>query len=207
MIRINLLPADLRRGNRLPPRVLAAAFGAALLVSAAVGWFGLVYFGDLAKAEQDLQNAQAQLDSRTGKVGYHDQLVSNQKDYALRVQTIKEIHASRRDWTRFMDDLIDVVNNNGRTERHLAWFDSIQVKGDPKTGSTIKMPGNVQGEESDRIANFHEDLAAANFAKDLKTKSDPTWSLETDESRIPAAYLRFPMELQFTPTVAQGKKK
>ena len=67
MIRINLLPADLRRGNRLPPRVLAAAFGAALC-SAAVGWFGLVYFGDLARAEQELQNAQVQLQSRAPKL-------------------------------------------------------------------------------------------------------------------------------------------
>lgn len=205
MIRINLLPADLRRGNRLPPRVLAAAFGAALLVSAAIGWFGLVYFGDLAQAEKDLQTVQAELDSRTGKVAYHDQLVTNQKDYALRVQTIQEIGNGRRTWTRFMDDLLDVVNNSGPLERHLAWFDGISVKGDPKKGSTLKMPGNVQGEESDRLANFHEDLASAEFFKELKSKSDPTWQLETDETRIPAAYLRFPMELQFQPTA--GKKK
>ncbi|MCK5943586.1 MAG: hypothetical protein KAI24_16505 [Planctomycetes bacterium] len=205
MIRINLLPADLRRGSRLPARVIAASFAAALLVSAAVGWFGLVYFGDLAKAEQELASVQNQLDSRSGRVTYHDQLVANQKDYSLRVQTIQEIGNSRRVWTRFMDDLLDVVNNSGRTERHLAWFDGIQVKGDPKLGSTIKMPGNVQGDESDRVANFHEDLAAAAFATELKTKSDPTWQLELDESRIPAAYLRFPMELQFQPTV--GKKK
>ena len=52
MIRINLLPADLRRGNRVPTIVLAAAFVAALAVSGTVGWFGLVYFGDLGNAEE-----------------------------------------------------------------------------------------------------------------------------------------------------------
>jgi len=204
MIRINLLPADLRRGNRLPPRVLAAAFGAALLISAAIGWFGLVYFGDLAAAEQELASVTGQLNSRTGKVAYHDQLVANQKEYALRVQTIQEIGNGRRIWTRFMDDLIDTVNNSGHTDRHLAWFDGVTVKGDPKKGSSLKMPGNVEGDESDRVANFHEDLAAASFAQELKSKSDPVWQLEMDESRIPAAFLRFPMELQFQPTV---KKK
>ena len=205
MIRINLLPSELRRGNRLPPRVLAAAFGAALLSSAAVGWLGLVYFGDLARAEQDLQAASAQLRARAPKVAYHDALVKNQEDYALRVQTIQEIGNGRRTWTRFMDDLIDVVSSSGPGERHLAWFDSISVTGDPRTGSTLKTSGNVQGAASDRVANFHEDLAAAKFAEQVERKSDPVWSLEEDEDRIPAAYLRFPVDMQFRPTVTKKK--
>lgn len=206
MIRINLLPAELRRGNRLPPRVIAAALGAAVMVSAALGWFGLVYFGDLAAAEQRLASTEAQLRSRAAKVAYHGDLVANQKDYAARVQTIQEIGNGRRTWTRFMDDLLNVVSNSGPVERHLAWFEGITVTGDPSTGSILKMPGNVQGEASDRIANLHDDLAAAAFSEDVERKSDPVWSLEEDEERIPTAYLRFPMELQFRPTVANKKK-
>ncbi|MFT4514292.1 MAG: hypothetical protein ACI89X_001755 [Planctomycetota bacterium] len=206
MIKINLLPADLRRGNRLPPRILAAAFGAALIISAAVGWFGLVYFGTLAEAEQSLVEITAQLDSRGAKVKYHDKLAANQKDYALRVQTIQDIGRSRRVWSQFMDDLIDVVNNNGATERHLAWFDSINVKGDPKMGVKVTLPSNVQGEDKSLMANFHEDIEAAPFAKDLSNKSDPTFELEVDESRIPSVFLKFPMALQFKPIV-QPKPK
>lgn len=205
MIRINLLPADLRRGNRLPPRVLAAAFGAALLCSVAVGWFGLVYFGDLARAEQELQNAQVQLQSRAPKVAYHGALLKNQNDYAMRVQTIQEIGNGRRVWTRFMDDLIDVVSNSGPVERHLAWFDAIGVTGDPRKGSVVKMNGHVQGAASDRVANFHEDLAEAKFAEEVERKSDPVWTLEEDDERVPAAYLRFPMQMQFRPTVTKKK--
>ena len=206
MIRINLLPADLRRGNRLPPKVLAAAFGAALAVSAAVGWFGLVYFGDLAKAEQALAKVEAKLAARTGKVAYHDKLVKNQKDYSERVKTIQDIGKSRRVWSKFLDELIDVVNNNGDTERHLAWFDGISVKGDPKKGSKVVIPGNVQDFDKSRLANFHEDIEAAQFASELKAKSVPTFKLEMDESRIPPAYLQFPLELHFKPRTA-GKKK
>ena len=205
MIRINLLPAELRRGNRLPPRVLAAALGAAVAASVALGWFGVVYFGNLAAAEHELEAVQAELRSRAAKVQYHGALLKNQKEYALRVQTIQEIGNGRRCWTRFMDDLLDVVGNSGPIERHLAWFDGISVTGDPLTGSTLKMPGNVQGEESDRVANFHDDLAAAAFADEVERKSDPVWSLEEDEERIPAACLRFPMELQFRPTVAKKR--
>lgn len=197
MININLLPADLRRGNRLPPRVLAAAFATALIISAAVGWFGLVYFGTLADAEQHLATSIAKLESRADAVKYHDDLSANQKDYALRVETIQNIGRSRRLWSQFMDDLIDVVNNNGTTERHLAWFDQITVKSDSKKGVSVMLPSNVQGEDKSLMANFHEDLESAPFAKDLKAKSDPTFTLEVDESRIPAAFLKFPMELQF----------
>jgi Tfp pilus assembly protein PilN len=204
MIRINLLPTELRRGNRLPPRVLIAAFAAALVMTAAIGWFSVVYFGDLANAEKQLQKVSADLDSRVGKVQYHDSLDANQKDYAKRVQTIQDIGKSRRVWTKFLDDLIDVVNNNGAVDRHLAWFEGITVRGDAKDGFTVDIPGNVQGADKSRLANFHEDLEAAPFAVDLKTKSDVEFRLEMDEERIPPAYLRFPMQLQFKPTV--GKK-
>jgi hypothetical protein len=105
-----------------------------------------------------------------------------------------------------MDELLEVVNNSGSLERHLAWFDHLQVTGDPKDGSQLRLPGNVQGEESDRVANFHEDLAEAGFSSQVQKKSDPTWTLETDETRIPAAYLTFPMDLVFEPTVEKKKK-
>jgi len=207
MIRINLLPADLRRGNRLPARVLAAAFGAALVISAAIGWFGLVYFGNLASAETALTRVTAQLDSRTGKVKYYTDLEANRKDYALRVQTIQQIGKSRRVWSKFLDDLIDVVNNSGATERHLAWFDSIRVKGDNKKGVTVSLPCNVQGDDKSMMANFHEDLEAAPFANELSKKSDPSFRQKSDPTRIPAAFLTFPMELQFVSSAKKAKKK
>ena len=42
-------------------------------------------------------------------------------------------------------------------------------------------------------------------SEEVERKSDPVWSLEEDEDRVPAACLRFPMELQFRPTVAKKK--
>ena len=206
MIRINLLPADLRRGNRIPPKVLAAAFAGAIAASAAVGWFGIVWFGDLGAAETELRETEARLAEREKRVVYHDQLQANKTDYSGRVQTIQEIAKSRRLWSRFCDELIDVVNNDGDTDRHLSWFDSITVKGDPAKGSTATMPGHVQDADKSRLANFHEDLESAPFAPDLASKSDPTWKLEEDEVRIPSKSLAFPLVLQFKPTVVEQKK-
>lgn len=205
MIRINLLPADLRRGNRLPAKVLAVAFGSALAVSAAVGWFGLVWFGDLGQAERRLEVAEAKLIERQKKVGYVDQLDANKKDYTTRVQTIQDIGKSRRVWSKFLDELIDVVNNNGDDQRHYGWFDGITVKNDPKKGALVSMQCSLQGDEQDKLANFHDDLQAAPFGKDV-TRSDPSWKLDEDSTRVPPTSLRFPLTLQFQPTVKEAPK-
>ncbi len=202
MIRINLLPVDLRRGNRISPKVLAAAFASAIAVSGAVGWFGIVWFGDLGHAEQGLQEVEAKLAERETRVAYHDQLEANKADYATRVQTIQDIGRSRRLWSKFCDELIDVVNNNGDTERHLAWFGSITVKPDPQKGPTVTLPSSLQDDDSSRIANFHEDLEAAPFAPEVSFKSDPAWAVERDNSRVPQLSLNFPMTIQFHPSVA-----
>jgi Tfp pilus assembly protein PilN len=206
VIRINLLPADLRRGTRIPARVLAAALGSAIAVSAAVGWFGVVYFGELADAEQALVEATTKLADRTAKASYFDKLETNKKESALRVQTIQDIGKSRRSWSKFMDELIDVVNNNGDTERHLAWFDGMSVKTDPKKGASVAMNCSVQGGDKARLANFHEDLEAAAFTAELEMKSDPTFKLESDPVRIPPLSLRFPLRLEFKPVGGNGKK-
>lgn len=205
MIRINLLPADLRRGTRLPAKVLAVAFGSALAVSASIGWFGLVWFGDLGNAENQFQAVEAKLADRQKKVVYVDQLEANKKDYSTRVQTIQDIGKSRRVWSKFLDELIDVVNNNGDAERHLAWFNGITVKNDAKKGATVTMQCSVQGAEQDRLANFYDDLGAAPFGKDV-TRSDPNWKLDEDSSRVPPASLRFPLSLQFQPAVKEAPK-
>lgn len=205
MIRINLLPAELRRGNRLPAKVLATAFGSALCVSAAVGFLGMLWFGDLAAAEAKLQDAESRLADRTKKVAYVDELEANKKDYAMRVQTIQDIGKSRRIWAKFLDELIDAVNNNGDTERHLAWFDGITVKNDAKGAAKVTMRCSVQGNEQFRLANFHDDLEAAPFGKEI-TRSEPSWKLDVDNDRVPPQMLQFPLELQFKPTVVEAPK-
>jgi Tfp pilus assembly protein PilN len=206
MIRINLLPADLRRGTRLPAKVLAVAFGSALAVSASIGWFGLVWFGDLGNAEQRLEVAVQKLGERQKKLEYVDQLEANKKDYGARVQTIKDIAKSRRVWTKFLDELIDVVNNNGDIERHLVWLDDITVRNDPRRGASVSMKTSVQGAEQSRLANFDDDLAAAPFGKEV-TRSDLQWKLEVVDTRVPPASLRYPLTLQFQPAVPETKAK
>jgi Tfp pilus assembly protein PilN len=207
VIRINLLPVDLRRGSSIPTKVLAAAFAAALAVSGAIGWFGIVYFGELGSAEQALLDVEAKLDERNKRVAYHDKLESNRKDYATRVQTIQDIGKSRRVWSRLLDEMIDVVNNNGDVDRHLAWFDGLSIKLDAKKGTTVTMPGAVQGGEESRVANLHEDLESAPFASELAAKSDPGGRLKLTKERTPPEAFEFQLTMQFKPVTPEPEKK
>jgi hypothetical protein len=147
----------------------------------------------------------AELTEKQKRATYYDQLESNRKDYNNRVQTIQQIGKSRRLWSKFLDELIDVVNNDGDTERHLAWYDSMSVGGDPKRGVTITMPGAVQGGEMARVANLHEDIEAAPFWREIQSKSDPGGKLDTDKNREPAESFRFTLQLQFKPPAGEAK--
>ena len=207
MIRINLLPVEFRRGNRISPKLLATAFGSALAVAASIGWFGIVYFGELGRLEREDAAVTDELAQKQKRAQYHDKLESNRADYQKRVQTIQDIGKSRRVWSKFLDEMIDVVNNNGDTERHLAWFDSLQVKTDRKSkGATISLPGQVQGEMSN-VANLHEDISLAPFAKDILTKSAPSGRVEIDKGRVPPESFRFQLQLQLNPMVVEAKAK
>jgi Tfp pilus assembly protein PilN len=208
MIRINLLPAEYRRGNRIPPKVLATAFGSALAVAASIGWFGVVYFGELGDLERQDVTVTAELTQKKTKASYYDKLEVNRLDYATRVQTIQDIGKSRRVWSKFMDEMVDVVNNSGDTDRHLAWFDGITVKTDKKNrASTVSLPGAVQGAEMSKVANLHEDVQRAPFYSDVASKTAPGGKFAEDKSRVPSESFEFQLQMQFKPMVAEPQKK
>jgi Tfp pilus assembly protein PilN len=206
MIRINLLPAEYRRGSRISPKVLGAAFGAALAVAASIGWFGIVYFGELGQLEREDAKVTTELAQKRVRGSYYDKLEANKQDLTTRVQTIQDIGRSRRVWSKFMDELIDVVNNNGDTERHMAWFESLLVKSDAKTkGAMVTLPGAVQGSEMAKVANLHADIEAAPFWRDIAMKSAPGGKLSFDKDRLPPEAFEFQLQLQFRPMVEPPK--
>ena len=208
MIRINLLPVEYRRGNRISPKVLSAAFASALAVAACIGWFGLVYFGELGELQRVEVATTAKLTEKQNKAKYYDRLEANRKDYSARVQTIQSIGKSRRVWSKFLDELIDVANNGGDVERHLAWFDSLDVKTDSKTkAATISLPGSVEGGEMRRVANLHQDIERAAFYGDVNVKTPPNGKIDVDPDRVPAESFGFQLQLQMKPLVEPAPKR
>ncbi|MFN7670394.1 MAG: hypothetical protein ACK595_22150 [Planctomycetota bacterium] len=194
----------MRRGRRLQAKLLVVALASAVAVTAALGWLGMKWFGDLKAAEDRLAAAEAKLGELQRRVAYADQLEANKNDYTFRVQSIRDIGNSRRVWSQWLDELIDVVNNDGNAERHLAWFDDLTVRNDATNGALVKLSCAVQGDEQDRLANFHDDMANSAFGK-RALLSDPTWKLEEEEGRVPPTSLRFALSLQFPPTNANAQ--
>ncbi len=206
MIRINLLPQEYRRGQRVSSKALAVTFVSALASCSTLGWLGVVYFGDLASAESEHETVATELAGALQRSAYYDRLEANRKDYLDRVQTIQDIGKSRRLWSKTVDELIDVVNNDGDTDRHLAWFDGVTVKDDARNGTTMNLPGHVQGKEIGRIASVHEDIERAPFAKELATKSDPGGKQETNTEREPPESFSFALDMKFQPRVKEDPK-
>lgn len=200
MIRINLLPDELRRSERSSPKVFAATLLAVILVCSTVGWFGYVYFGELSELEVEHRQVDEMLTAKNEAAAYHDALVAERAAYQNREATIRKIGISRMLWTEFMDQLIDLVNNEGNTARHLAWFGSAQVSdGGDRAGPIVVLPGQVQGGSLNKVANFHEDMEGAPFFPDVAYKSLPSGELKIDAKRNPPESYAFGLQLTFKP--------
>ena len=202
MIRINLLPEEYRRAERTSPKIFAATLLGVILVCSSFGWFGFVYLGELGNLEVKSAAVAEDLANKQKQAGYFDALEKEKKEFEKRSKTITDISSSRVLWTSILDELVDVVNNDGDTERHLAWFKSLAVSpGDGKrTGPKITMPGAVQGDNLKRMADFHEDLEHAGFFANVATKSAPEGKVETTTKKIPKESVSFGLSWVFKPT-------
>lgn len=201
MIRINLLPEEYRKSERSSPKVFVATLAGVVAVCAAFGWFGFVYFGELANLEVQYRSVEEEMVSTKKRASYYDALVKEKQEYKKRSETIQNIGRSRLIWTQVLDQLLDVVNNDGDTERHLAWFKSMQVRdGDGrKKGPSVTMPGWVQGSNIQKVADFHEDLENAPFFVDVMEKTPPSGVVDIDEKRTPPEALFFNLKWTFRP--------
>jgi len=202
MIRINLLPEEYRRAERTSPKVFATMLLGVALVCSSFGWFGVVYIGDLGNAEIEEAAVSESLSGKRQRAGYHDQLVKEKREFEKRSDTIQSIGKSRIFWAEILDQVIDVVNNDGDTDRHLAWFNSINVRsGDKDRGPTVTMPGWVQGGSQGlkKVADFHEDLEHSPFFINVASKSAPSGVVEVDTQRLPPESTFFNLAWTFIP--------
>ncbi len=209
MIRINLLPEAYRCAERTSPKVFAATLTGLILVCSSLGWFGMVYFAELDHMHVKHLGVTDTLAGVEKRAKLFDDLVKERKDFSMRADTIKSIAKGRRLWVRFLDELIDAVTSHGDSDRHVAWFSSIQVRGsrDDRKGPAIQMPAHVQGDDIRKIANLHDDVEKAKFFADMEEYSPPSGVKKIDEGLYPPESFSFNWKWQMKPSAKWAKSQ
>jgi Tfp pilus assembly protein PilN len=200
MIRINLLPEEYRKKARTPVKLVLALVAAVLVNAGLATWWAWTAFGVKAEIDSEAAALQTEMDGLTPQVNYYNSLDSESKQYKSRESTLSSITTSRVSWTKKLDELIDVVNRGGNGQRHMVWFDDLQVtmNQDPKAkiAGSLKASGHSGSDKFAQVANFLEDVEGSPFISDFQPPAPPqgTQTL-VDETLVPSVVWAFPLEL------------
>ncbi|MFO1011458.1 MAG: hypothetical protein U1F29_15430 [Planctomycetota bacterium] len=200
MIRINLLPEEYRKKSRTPIKLVLGLAGAVAVNAGLATWWAWSALGEQAEVDSEKTALQLEMDGLTPQVNYYRGLETEKKQYQSREQTLSSITKSRVSWTRKVDELLDVVNRGNDGQRHLVWFDDLQVA--QATDAKAKTPGSLRASAhsgSDKyaqIANFLEDLEASPFISDFQPPAPPEGSQAmVDETLVPSTAWSFPLSV------------
>jgi Tfp pilus assembly protein PilN len=208
MIQINLLPEQHRLKTRMPLKLMLVVSGAVAVNAGLLAWLGYAHFAVQMRADNEKEMVQSEMDGLKPQLGYVADLKAESKLHTSREATLQQITRSRISWTKKLDELIDVCNNGSEGERHLVWFDDLQVTQnlDPKAKSpgTVKASGHSGSDNFAQVANFLEDLEASNFLSDFERPAAPEGSVSNvDPDLTPSASFSFPLALTMKSTEAR----
>jgi Tfp pilus assembly protein PilN len=212
MIRINLLPEEFRRKARTPIKLVLGLAAAATVNAGLVTWWAFQYFDVQTAIESEAKLLQDEMDGLDNQVKYYNSLDAESKAYKSRESTLQNITSSRISWTKKLDELIDVVNRGGNGQRHMVWFDDLQVAqtsdAKAKSAGTFKANGHSGSDKFAQVANFLEDVEGSPFVSDFLPPSPPEGSqAQEDDSLVPSVAWSFPLALTLkTADERLGKK-
>ena len=204
MIRINLLPQEYRVKARTPIKVMLGIAVAVAVNAGLAAWLAYVHFAVQVQVESEKSMVQSEVDGLKPQLDYFAALDTESKQYKSREQTLSSITKSRINWTRKLDEFIDVCSRGGDGERHLVWFDDFQVTQnlDPKakTPGSVRASGHSGSDNFGQVANFLEDIEASSFISDFEAPAPPEGSQTLkDETLVPAVAIAFPLSLTMKP--------
>lgn len=210
MIQINLLPSDFRSRDRLSLKVWGTLFAAVIIVCGAGGYFGHVYLDEYKTVESQRMSREDKLRELKKHAAHFDKLVAESKEYRKRENTIQGIATSRALWTRLLDNFIDIVNNEGNTERHNVWFENLSVTGGrgKKGGAAWGLKALSQTKSFTKQANFLDDVRNdPEFFGDFMAINSPGGAVVVDDTKEPAEAISFELKLQMKPSPEWGANK
>lgn len=198
MIHINLLPQEYRRRERTSIKVFSTVMASVVVVCTSLGYFGHVYLNEYKKIESERMQQQEKLDGLQKLAAYDDALVSEAAEYQRRSQTIQKIANSRLLWTKVLDQFVDIVNNNGDTGRHMAWFQNLSTRSDGGRfgGPSLSLQAMIATDQYAKQANFLDDIQAhEEFYQDMAQTTVPGGRVQTTKGKTPDKAISFRLDL------------
>lgn len=210
MIRINLLPEEYRRKAKTPLKLMLAVSGAVAVNASVAAWLAWMYFGVEAKVASERAILQTEMDGLKPQVDYHHSLEAEARLHKNREAALADITKSRISWTKKIDELIDVVNRGGDGQRHLVWFDDLNVTQETSGGrggaGSLKAAGYSGSDKFAQVANFLEDLERSSFVEGFNPPAPPEGSESVkDEELAPSVVWSFPLSLDLVDTKAKAE--
>ncbi len=205
MIKINLLPDELRRNQRSSPRAMALLFATSVICFGGLGTAGFLWFNVRADKQARVDIAQEQLDNLAPRGKYADALAKEKSEFEKRNKTIVEIAASRIVWSRKLDRLGEIVSRDSTQRSHRVWLEMVDVDARPDSNNAgVEFKGSSAGPDLDGVSNFHEELTTDPvFSEGFIASTSPESKLgDTDDDYEPAVKRDFGFEMKLP-----GKEK
>ena len=200
MITINLLPDEFRKKSRTPVKLLLGMAASVAVLTSLFSWWAWLTFGVQNELGSERDTLAVEMDGIDPQVAYHKQLDVEKSRYAERETALGQITRDRINWTRKVDQLIDVIHSGGEGERHYVWLDDLNIeqRRDPRSNSfgSFKANGHSGSDNFAQVANFLEDIETSAFVEDFYAPAPPEGTQKAkDEDLIPSEVWAFPLQL------------
>lgn len=205
MIKVNLLPPEYRKVEGTPVARFVAILAGVFLTAAAMGFWVYIHFGQLAQVRDEHDRVESEVKALKLLAERSEALANEFKEYQKRRDTIEKIGASRVLWSRKLDEVADLIHNDGDTSRHMVWLRNLSASRQG-AGMRLRFSGLSGGEEWSRISDFHKDLQEdEDFFKDFVRIDAPAGKRKPlTDGRVPAYAVEFDWSLDMAP---KDKKK
>ncbi|MBU0755018.1 MAG: hypothetical protein KJ645_07740 [Planctomycetes bacterium] len=197
MLKINLLPQDYREAERKPLGSYLLMTLCTILAVSSLGCAAYMYFGFLKEAEMARDIAKEKYDSLAPMAKYADDLTTEKQEYMKRSKVIKEIEHARILWTKKLDQLLDVINNQGDIEEHWVWLKDLKIQmGSDSRMNGMGLKGYAAGDQYEQLSVFNEELKKHElFQEDFVAISNPTGTIVHNKKTNPGDAIEFSWEL------------
>ena len=208
MITINLLPAEYRRLDSTPiARFVAIILGVGLVTSELIS-FGYVHYSKVKGARELREATEAEFANKKAQADVSESLKKEITAYEKRRQAIASIAGKRLLWSQKLDELLDILHNDGDRTSYFVWLKGLRVspgravrRGQTASGGTVSFGGYSETTEFSKVTNLRNAIRKdKKFFVDFQRISPPSFeAIRWDDGKDPASAGKFTFSLELKP--------